>query len=406
MPRPATRPGSILALLATAIVGGGLAGFIGASFMWAIDELIELIWVDLADALGVEDPFGSWFLFAVPVLGGVLMGLGQRFLGNYPEPIGVVIARWRAGGEVDPRTVPRAAVNSFTAIVMGGPVGFEAALTSLLGGVATLVGRWIRSTRGLVRRAWGAELDEDAPRVVQTLPYWIAALSGVLVWRWLPFGGIGVDFRFGADTDQLRLLDVVVALLFAAAIAVPVAWALAVASKAETATLYRRAPELAGAVGGLLVAVLALGNQYVLFTGQQGIQQLGDQSTAELLYLTVAKWVAMVLVFFSGWRGGPIFPIFLSVAALGQALDGFLDVPVDILVVAGLAGVSATVLSGRIVAAFVLTLYVAPPSYAAVILIGAVGATVALTLARSANALPAPPDDPVAAEDRPAATSL
>ncbi|MFN2114453.1 MAG: chloride channel protein, partial [Anaerolineae bacterium] len=377
---------------------GAFAGLVGASFMWSIDELIQLIWLDLSDALGVDDPLRSWYLFAVPMIGGVLMGLGQRYLGNYPEPIEQVIARWRAGGEVDPRTIPRAAINSFTAIVLGGPLGFEAALTGILGGVATLVGRWIDRVGNLVRQAWGAERVADVPHAVRQLPYWLAALSGVLTWRWLPFGGIGVDFRFSAFDGEISVVDALVGILFAAAIAVPVSWAIEIASRASTATLYQRSPVLAGMIGGLLFAVLALGNEYVLFSGQQGIQQLDTQSNAELLYLTIAKWVALCLAFLAGWRGGPIFPLFLSVAALGTALDGFLDVPAEIVVVAGLAGVSAAVFRGRIVAAFVLTLYVAPLSYAVVILIGAVGATIALTLVRTVGLLPPEAEDPAPAE--------
>jgi H+/Cl- antiporter ClcA len=392
--RDAARPGSILALLAASIVSGAVAGFVGASFMWAIGELIDLIWVDLSDAIGVDDPLRSWYLFAVPMVGGVLMGLGQRYLGNYPEPIEEVIARWRAGGEVDPRTVPRAAINSFTAIVLGGPLGFEAALTGILGGIATLIGRWIDRVGNLVRQAWGAERVDDVPHVVRQLPYWLTALTGVLVWRWLPFGGIGVDFRFSASDGEISVVDAVVGVLFAAAIAVPVSWAIALASRAVTTTYYRRSPIVAGVIGGFLFAVMALGNEYVLFSGQQGIQQLDTQSNAELLYLTIAKWVALCLAFLTGWRGGPIFPVFLSVAALGQVLDGFLDVPADIVVVAGLAGVSAVVLKGRIAAAFVLTLYVAPLTYGAVILIGLVGATAALAIARSIGGLPPADDEP------------
>jgi H+/Cl- antiporter ClcA len=397
--RDAARPGSIVALLVTAIASGAFAGLVGAAFMWSIDELIRLIWIDLADAVGVDDPFNSWYLFAIPMLGGLLMGLGQIYIGNYPESIQKVIARWRAGGEVDPRTVPRSAINSFTAIVLGGPLGFEAALTGILGGIATLVGRGIDRVGNLVRQAWGAERVADVPHAVRQLPYWLAAVSGVLTWRWLPFGGIGVDFRFSAFDGGLSVIGAVVGILFAALIAVPVTWAIEVASRAESATLYRRSPVLAGMIGGLLVAVMALGNQYVLFSGQQGIQQLDTQSNAELLYLTIAKWVALCLAFLTGWRGGPIFPLFLSVAALGTVLDGFLDVPADIVVVAGLAGVSAAVFNGRIVAAFVLTLYVAPLSYAAVILVGVLGATIALTLVRALGGLPAVAEEPAPVAD-------
>ncbi len=395
-----SRPLSILALVAVSIAAGAVVGLVGASFLWAIDELIRLVWIDLSDALGVDDPTRSWYLFAVPLVGGLLVGLGQMLLGNYPEAIERVLARWKAGGEVDPKTIGPATINSFSAIVMGGPVGFEAALTGILGGLATLVGRTIRGVGPLLRQAWGSERVENVPKVIHNLPYWLAGIAGLLTYKWLPFGKIAVDFRFdAASKGDLGVNDALIAVLFAAAVAIPAAWAIQVASKAENATFYRRSPVLVAMAGGLLFAVLALGNEYVLFSGQQGIQHLQGESTAELLYLAVAKWAAMCIAFFCGWRGGPIFPTFIAVASLAEVFDGIAGVSGDIIMVSGIAAVSAVVFKGRIAGAFILSLYVVPLTYGIVTLIGAVSATVALALVRPVGGVPEVIEEPVPVDD-------
>lgn len=171
----------------------------------------------------------------------------------------------------------------------------------------------------------------------------------------------------------------------------PVAWALSVVRRAEEATFFRRSPVFIGMAGGALFATLALGNEFVLFSGQEAIGNLDQFGVGEQLYLTVAKWLALVLALFAGWRGGPIFPMFLAVASLAHALDGLIDVPPAALTAAGLAAVSAVFARGAVVVAFVLTLYVVPLGFAGVILLGCVAGAVALTIARSLGALPAPP---------------
>jgi H+/Cl- antiporter ClcA len=138
---------------------------------------------------------------------------------------------------------------------------------------------------------------------------------------------------------------------------------------------------------------MAIGSQYVLFSGQQGIQHLIGLGTVELLYLTVAKWVALVVAFATGWRGGPVFPLFFAVSSLAVLVADPLGVAPEILMIAGIAAISAVFLRGSVPAAFVLSLYVVPLAHAAVILIGALGAASALTVARGAGILPVAPDD-------------
>lgn len=387
MSQAARRPATVAALLVTAVAGGAAAGVLAACFIWLVEEGTELVWVDLPEKVGVA-PFGSWWLFAVPIVGGAAVGLGQRFLGNHPVPIDKAVTTWRSGGHIDPASTPKTFANSLVALVAGGPVGFEAALTGLLGGTATWIGRRIGAAGHLVRQAWGAERIEAVPHTVRTLPYWLAAVGGLLAYRWLPFGAIDLGFRFEEFDGDLGVIDALVVFGFAAAVTVPAAWAVRVVVRAEEATAFTRSPVLIGMAGGAVFATLAVGNELVLFSGQQGIQQLPDTDTATLLYLLGAKWLALVIALVAGWRGGPIFPMFFAIAALAVAVDEIAQVGPDLVIVAGIAAMATVFLRGSVPLAFVLTLYVAPLSYAVVILVACVASATALTLARPLGLLP------------------
>lgn len=383
-----TRPGSAAALVGVAIVGGALAALITASFIWLYESGLELVWSALPERVGV-DPYSSWWPFAILIGGGLLVGLGQRLLGNYPESIEKVVDKWKNHERVEPRTIPATMVNALLALIAGGPVGFEAGLAGLLGGSATWIGDRIHAVRRLVRRAFGADDDESLPAALRQLPYWLAAVAGLITYRWLPFGQLDTGFRFGTFSGDLNVTTVLVSFGFAAIVSVPIAWAAHLANRAENAARFRRAPIPFAMVAGLLFALLAMPTQLVLFSGQTGYQSLPELGYGTLAYLVVAKWVALVIALGAGWRGGPVFPLFFSVSAAAVLVAGGLGLEADIVMVAGTAAVSAVFLKGRIAAAFLLTMYVAPPSYAVVILIGAIGAAVALALAGPARLLPA-----------------
>ncbi|MCD9624523.1 chloride channel protein [Rhabdothermincola salaria] len=388
--RRAGELGSVAALLAVAMAGGALAALITAGFIWLYESGLDLVWDTLPDRAGV-DPYSSWWPFAILIGGGLVVGLGQMLLGNQPESIERVVAKWKNHGQVEPRTIPATMLNSLFALVAGGPVGFEAALAGLLGGSATWISDRVHGARRLVRQAFGAENDDALPRAVRQLPYWLAAVAGLVTYRWLPFGQLDTSFRFGTFDGDLGVGVVLVAFGFGALAALPIAWGAHIANRAEEAARFRRAPIPFAMVAGLLFALLALPTHLVLFSGQTGYQSLPELGYGTLAYLVVAKWVALVIALGAGWRGGPVFPLFFSVSAAAVLLADGLGLETDIVMVAGTAAVSAVFLKGRIAAAFLLTMYVAPPSYAVVILIGAAGAAAALALAGPARLLPPEP---------------
>lgn len=387
------KPVSVLSLLVTAAVGGAIAGVAGGAFIWLLETLIHLLWTDLPDALGV-DPYRSWWLFAVPVGGGLLVGLGHRFLGDYPEPIDQVLTKWKAGEQLDVDTVPATWVNSLSALATGGPVGFEAALTGLLGGIAGWIAQRIGRARDVVRQAWGAETIESLPKALSSLPYWLAGLAGLVAYKALPFGAIDMGFRFGDISDASGSGNLLAMAVLAALLVVPTAWALRVVAWSETRKYSERAPELAAVCGALVFATMALGSEYVLFSGQQGYQLLPQLATGTLVYLSVAKWAALVVALLAGWRGGPIFPTITAASSIAVLVSTVVDVPVELLMVAAVASVSVVFVRGKVAVGLVLSLYVVPLSNAGFILVGCVAAAVAMALSRSFGWLPAEPDPP------------
>ena len=383
-----SRPAGVIALVVVAVAGGVAVALLFACFVWAYESGIRVMWHDLPDALDL-DPFDSWWIIAVPVVGGLLVGIGQRVVGNVPEPMQDVFGQIRSGGRVPGATALRAIVNSLAALLFGGPLGFEAALVSIIAGSSFWVGDRLRSVERFIAVAAGVDEVDDLPRSLRRLPVWVAAVVGALAYSWMPFGKIDTSmFRFTSDGQWIDLDEGLWIVAIAALVTIPAAWAISVVQRAEEATLFRRAPILIGMAGGLVFALLAWNDEYVLFSGQQTLQHLDGLGDGRLIYIAVAKWAALCIALVAGWRGGPIFPTFVSAAAIAVVLSDVVDVSSDVMIIGAAAGVTAVFLKGNIPAAFVLTLYVAPLSYAGVILLGCVTGALVLAVGARAGLLP------------------
>ena len=381
-----------LRIAVIALTGGAFAGLVSAAFIWIVEEGVHLMWVELPDRLDL-DPYDSWWMFAVPIVGGVIVGLGQKFIGNLPLPIAEVVSLFRSGSGVEPNLVPGAFFLAVVALIFGGSVGFEAALSCIIGGFATGIARQLGPREADARSAWGLGHTADVPERVRSAAGWLAALAGIFTFIWLPFGDIDLSGRLGRFDGVPDVGDGLLVVVFAVLAATPVAWAFNAVVMAEHATLYRINPILIGAAGGLVLGILASAHPLVFFSGQQGINELGDLSAGDLAYVTVAKWGALAIMLLAGWRGGPIFPLWLSVASLAVlVLDPF-GVPVGVATVAGVTIVSAVFLRGRVLPAVVLTLYAVRASYAGVMLLAAAGVALGLLIAGALGALPRTADD-------------
>lgn len=388
-----SRLSSVGALFATAVVTGTIAAFVTAAFIWSYEHGVEFMWGDVPDALGV-DPFGSWFTIVVPVVGGLLVGLVHRWVGDHPRPMEAALETWKSGGRLAPSIAPKTLVAASVILIMGGPVGFEAAIVGVAGGMAAWVAVRIRSVGALVRQVWGAERIDLLPEQFAKSPYWVAGITSLVAYRWMPFGGVDMGFRFDRFDGDWAVGDATTAFVTALVVTVPTLFALIAIQRCERSTRYERAPIVFGMVGGLAFAILALGNEIVLFSGQAQFQQLPFESDGALLYVMVAKFAALLIAVWTGWRGGPIFPLFTVIGAFGIVAADVVGATTDIVQVAALAAVSTVIVKGNVPMALVLTLYVVPVSYGFVMLIGSIAAVVVLAVLRTSGLIPAPEPDP------------
>lgn len=121
-------------LIAVAVGVGALLGALTKAVLVLFRAAIAVLWEWLPDRLGA-DPSSVVYMAVVLGVGGLLVGVGQRYLGSYPEPLETVLDNVRHGAGIDHRTIPKTMANSLAALGFGGPLGPETALVSVIGGV-------------------------------------------------------------------------------------------------------------------------------------------------------------------------------------------------------------------------------------------------------------------------------
>lgn len=79
------------------------------------------------------------------VVGGILVGLCQKYFGNYPRKMDDVVAEFKATKRVDYRSGYKNALTAICVLSFGASLGPEAALVGIVGGLATWAGDVIKS---------------------------------------------------------------------------------------------------------------------------------------------------------------------------------------------------------------------------------------------------------------------
>lgn len=401
---------SFYGLIMYAVILGAVVGGVSAVFLLVEHELIQLIWEDIPDQIG---DYG-WYTLAVCLIGGTLVGLAQRFLGNYPKSMQEALEDVRTHGGFDVVHVPHGVVISLTSLVFGGALGPEAALIALAGGLGTWVARRIHmeaqqahaltyySVSGALGAFLGSPLSSAALPVESSqgdeLPsYWtmvpgiFAGIAGLLVFLVFGAGTLGFDYAYipyesPQDGSDL-LLSVPLGLLGAI-----LGWLYLVSHHRFGMWLQplRTHKIIRGLLGGLVLGALATLSPLVLFSGQDGLSDLfvdGPQMPGgELIVIALFKLLAMAVCLTTGWKGGEIFPAIFAGAALGL---GVATLSPAIHPMVGIVSVSSAVTTSMLrkpIAVVLLMVFLFPATLIVPITVGAaLGAAVTLPIQSHSN---------------------
>jgi H+/Cl- antiporter ClcA len=412
-------------LYLTAVVAAVL-GFGGAlltlGFVKALDGIHALLWEDLPDAFGVAQ---NAFLFVVPVcvVGGVLVGVARKRLGEHPKGLEEALVDFRRDRGFDYRHIPQAIVTSILSLGFGAALGPEAALVAIIGGLGTAIGRFVTTNaaraQALVYAGLAGSLGalfstpgaaalpiddtyarERPGRVWLILPGLAAAGAGWWVFATLSSGSGYFDYTYPSYRFAASDLGWV---LVATAAGTVLGLLLVVTGRGtdRIAGRLRSRPVLQSACGGLALGLLASASALVLFSGHEGIQTLIDDTGASigfLLGVAAAKLAATTLCLSTGWKGGRFFPTMFMGAAVGLALSAALpSLPTMICLAAAMTASIGALIRKPIATAIFMVLLFPAALYPAVIVAALVSSVAARLAVRAAPAFLAEPEPAVEA---------
>ncbi len=334
-----------LRLVVLGIAIGIPTALAAALFLAAVNELQQLLWDDLPDALGASTP--PWYLvLGLPVVGAFLVLLARTYLpgdGGHDPLAGLSVAPTPAS------SLPGVALAGMATLAFGAVLGPEAPLIALgaalgleltrrlplnqqetavvgaagsFSAISALFGGPLVASMLMVEAGVGLGTALTAA----LLPGLVAAATGYLIfvglgsWGGLDTTPLAVPGLPAYDGTSLRDLLIGVGVGIATALLIAAVHRLATGVAAPRGSWSTMPVLLLGgglAVGAVALLADALGaeSQEVLFSGQSALPELlAEGSAATVLVLIAAKAIGYAICLGCGFRGGPVFPaIFLGV---------------------------------------------------------------------------------------------
>lgn len=322
-----------------------IIGALTAAYLDLVNWVIDFFWKILPNVFHLPEIVLP-FIICLPF--GLIIGILNKKLGNYPLTIGNVLNEIHTNGRIKYRDWWKNMTLGLLALGGGGDIGPEASTTVLTSGMVNWLGDRIKQAvdqneqkfSSQLKQLWLAPLDSQKVKgstfksiFKNQRRYQIFILYGIvfsvigLGWFFKHFPQEGV---FGIHHPALNwdikgLLVVIPAILLGWGFG----W-LFIKFGENAQQLFNKFdhPIIKGILGGILLVISALFAKDILFSGEFMIFDFARNSLAltPLFLLAIALLKAFVsnFGFALGWRGGTIFPAIYSSVACGAFLAHFL----------------------------------------------------------------------------------
>ena len=295
---------------------GGLAAVFLGGFLHFIEWGQRQVWNVIA-------PLFSLNALAICTLGGLLVGLCHRYLGDHPKSLMEAVVEIQKTGRLDYTKLPHGLVSVSFSLIFGASLGPEAAIVNIFCGLDTWINDFIARLCNRLHLEPPVLSIYRLRRWLQNWPNTLAliviAVVSILFLRKLYSGGLlnphepfrWIDLLWSIPMGILGAFE---GILFQALQKWMKGW--------FKPTKHR--PLLRGVLGGFTLGVMALLLPAMLFSGQHQIQEIYEHATQlgfwVLFLIALARIFLVNFLLVCGWKGGPFLPIMLSSAALGLSV--------------------------------------------------------------------------------------
>ncbi|MBD8501134.1 chloride channel protein [Paenibacillus arenosi] len=336
---------------------GGITGLLTWTFLAVVSATTHLIWSHIPKMVNI-----NYWTIVVCLVGGILVGLCQKYFGNYPRTMDQVMAEFKATKRIDYRSLYKSVLTAICVLSFGASLGPEAALVGIVGGLATWSGDAIKSfvkkrtvlkehgeivieysveaAVGMIFRSplFGAstllEDKKDSKRMkwIKTFVYAVTTAAGFIVFILLS----KIDNRqfsladFGAAYVGVNeLIAIVPLILIGMLFAKLYGWFGKMIHKALKPLESHKV--IKAVIGGFMLGIIGTLLPITLFSGEHELIELAVEWTHMSAYLLIVIGIVKLFVtefcLVSGWRGGHIFPVIFAGVSIGYGIA--MLVPID-----------------------------------------------------------------------------
>ncbi|MFF5397320.1 chloride channel protein [Peribacillus butanolivorans] len=371
------------------IMYGMFLGSIVGATAWLFLSLVNVgIWF-IWDYVPEELASPTYYTICVTTIGGILIGMAQKYLGTYPRLMPEVMSEYKETGRIEYRFVHQSTLTAMIALIFGASLGPEAALVGIIGGLCTWIGDrftfTLKGVRELTEVGIGATLsvifnaplfgylapsENEKDRITEiskrnkTIVYLATTFAGFLVFIWLSKldnrGSFIVNFEKGtfALNEWIAFLPLVCIGAGLGYFYFKIEYILE-----KVVHPFKEYKLTLGIIGGILLGIVGTFFPYTMFSGAHELEELVHEWTEIsfwlLLIVGILKLCTTAFCLTTGWRGGHLFPIIFAGISIGYAIATV--VPLD--ATASVALVTTAILSYSLqkpIAAIVLLLMFFP----------------------------------------------
>ncbi|WP_314588271.1 chloride channel protein [Paenibacillus terrigena] len=348
---------SLSRLTLNSVMIGGVAGLLTWSFLAVVSLTTHFLWDTIPSVVHVP-----YWTFIVCLVGGILVGLCQKYFGNYPRNMEAVMAEFKETKRIDYSSGLKSAITALCVLSFGASLGPEAALVGIVGGLSTWAGDVLKSrvkkkpvtneygdiiieysvetTIGMIFRSplFGVTTffeDRKDPRfikLIKTLVYTITTAAGFGVFVFLS----KIDNRkftiadFGpASIGVQEIIAIIPLVLVGVLLAKLYEFSGSIFHKALKPLDHYKV--LKAVIGGLALGLIGTVLPLTLFSGEHELTELAADWTHMSIYLLLILGIVKLFLtefcLSTGWRGGHIFPIIFAGVSMGYAMASIF--PID-----------------------------------------------------------------------------